>query len=75
MAVGDGIDEAVDQLLNTASALGNTTVDLSRKRLTQVPPEVLNLQQLEVKFTAISVCHLPASIACLTVDAAQLSDQ
>ncbi|KAL9983586.1 hypothetical protein ACROYT_G005781 [Oculina patagonica] len=47
MAVGDGGGEAVEQLINTASALGSTTIDLSKKRLTQVPPEVLNLQQLE----------------------------
>lgn len=48
MAVGDGVGEAVEQLINTASALGSTTIDLSKKRLTQIPPEVLNLQQLEV---------------------------
>ena len=54
MAVGDGVGEAVEQLINTASALGSTTIDLSKKRLTQVPPEVLNLQQLEVQFTAFS---------------------
>ena len=51
MAVGDGVGEAVEQLINTASALGSTTIDLSKKRLTQVPPEVLDLQQLEVLFT------------------------
>ena len=56
MAVGDGVDGAVEQLINTASALGSTTIDLSKKRLTQVPPEVLNLQQLEV----IS-CHFSLS--------------
>ena len=49
MAVGDGgVDEAVEQLINTASALGSTTIDLSNKRLTQFPAEVLNLHQLEV---------------------------
>lgn len=53
MAVGEGVDEAVEQLINTASALGSTTIDLSKKRLTQVPPEVLNLQQLEVHFTVL----------------------
>ncbi|XP_058954381.2 leucine-rich repeat-containing protein 27 isoform X2 [Pocillopora verrucosa] len=48
MAVGDGgVDEAVEQLINTASALGSTTIDLSNKRLTQFPAEVLNLHQLE----------------------------
>lgn len=52
MAVGDGgVDEAVEQLINTACALGSTTIDLSKKRLTQVPADVLNLQQLEVLFT------------------------
>ena len=66
MAVGDGVDEAVEQLINTASALGSTTIDLSKKRLTHVPPEVLNLRQLEVNFTTILVCHVRASIACLT---------
>lgn len=51
MAVGDGgVDEAVEQLINTACALGSTTIDLSKKRLTQVPADVLNLQQLEVLF-------------------------
>jgi len=50
MAVGEGVGEAVEQLINTASALGSTTIDLSKKRLTQVPPELLNLQQLEVHF-------------------------
>lgn len=54
MAVGDGGGEAVEQLINTAFALGSTTIDLSKKRLTQVPPEVLNLQQLEVHFTFFS---------------------
>ena len=49
MAVGE-VGEAVEQLINTASALGSTTIDLSKKRLTQVPPEVLNLEQLEVHF-------------------------
>lgn len=53
MAVGEGVDEAVEQLINTASALGSTTIDLSKKRLTQVPPEVLNLQQLEVHLTVL----------------------
>lgn len=53
MAVGDGVDEAVDQLINTASALGSITIDLSKKRLTHVPPEVLNLQHLEVSFTTV----------------------
>ena len=57
MAVGDGVEEAVEQLINTASALGSTTIDLSKKRLTQIPPEVLNLQQLEVTFAAILVCR------------------
>ena len=52
MAVGEEVGEAVEQLINTASALGSTTIDLSKKRLTQVPPEVLHLQQLEVHFTA-----------------------
>ncbi|XP_022792726.1 leucine-rich repeat-containing protein 27-like isoform X2 [Stylophora pistillata] len=48
MAVGDGgVDEVVEQLINTASALGSTTIDLSKKRLTQFPAEVLNLHQLE----------------------------
>lgn len=51
MAVGEGVGEAVEQLINTASALGSTTIDLSKKRLTQVPPEVFSLQQLEVHFT------------------------
>ena len=63
MAVGDGVDEAVEQLINTASALGSTTIDLSKKRLTQIPPEVLNLLQLEVNFTAILVCHDHTSIS------------
>lgn len=61
MAVGDAVDGAVEQLINTASALGSTTIDLSKKRLTQVPPDVLNLQQLEVNLIAIFiifVCHL-----------------
>ena len=61
MAVGDAVDGAVEQLINTASALGSTTIDLSNKRLTQVPPDVLNLQQLEVNLIAIFiifVCHL-----------------
>ena len=65
MAVGDGVEEAVEQLINTASALGSTTIDLSKKRLTQIPPEVLNLQQLEVTFTAILVCQDRTSIGCL----------
>ncbi|XP_015773486.1 PREDICTED: leucine-rich repeat-containing protein 27-like [Acropora digitifera] len=47
MAVGDSVDDAVEQLINTASALGNTTIDLSKKRLTQIPPKVLDLRQLE----------------------------
>ena len=66
MAVGDGVDGAVEQLINTASALGSTTIDLSKKRLTQVPPEVLNLQQLEVislPFWFVTIAHWP--IACL----------
>jgi len=61
MAVGDAVDGAVEQLINTASALGSTTIDLSKKRLTQVPPDVLNLQQLEVNLMAIFIifiCHL-----------------
>ena len=61
MAVGDAVDGAVEQLINTASALGSTTIDLSNKRLTQVPPDVLNLQQLEVNLIAIFIifiCHL-----------------
>lgn len=61
MAVGDAVDGAVEQLINTASALGSTTIDLSKKRLTQVPPDVLNLQQLEVNLIAIFIifiCHL-----------------
>ena len=61
MAVGDAVDVAVEQLINTASALASTTIDLSKKRLTQVPPDVLNLQQLEVNLIAISIifiCHL-----------------
>ena len=66
MAVGDGVEEAVEQLINTASALGSTTIDLSKKRLTHVPREVLNLQQLEVNFTTILVSHVRASIARLT---------
>lgn len=48
MAVDDSVDDAVEQLINTASALGNTTIDLSKKRLTQIPPKVLDLRQLEV---------------------------
>ena len=61
MAVGDAVDGAVEQLINTASALGSTTIDLSKKRLTEVPPDVLNLQQLEVNLIAIFIifiCHL-----------------
>ena len=61
MAVGDAVDGAVEQLINTASALGSTTIDLSKKRLTQVPADVLNLQQLEVNLIAIFIifiCHL-----------------
>lgn len=61
MAVGDAVDGAVEQLINTASALASTTIDLSKKRLTQVPPDVLNLQQLEVNLIAIFIifiCHL-----------------
>ena len=61
MAVGDAVDGAVEQLINTASALGSTTIDLSKKRLTQVPSDVLNLQQLEVNLIAIFIifiCHL-----------------
>lgn len=61
MAVGDAVDGAVEQLINTASALGSTTIDLCKKRLTQVPPDVLNLQQLEVNLIAIFIifiCHL-----------------
>lgn len=61
MAVGDAVDGAVEKLINTASALGSTTIDLSKKRLTQVPPDVLNLQQLEVNLMAIFIifiCHL-----------------
>ena len=61
MAVGDAVDGAVEQLINTASALGSTTIDLSKKRLSQVPPDVLNLQQLEVNLIAIFIifiCHL-----------------
>lgn len=54
MAVGDAVDGAVEQLINSASALGSTTIDLSKKRLTQVPPDLLNLQQLEVNLMAIS---------------------
>ena len=54
MAVGDAVDGSVEQLINSASALGSTTIDLSKKRLTQVPPDVLNLQQLEVNLMAIS---------------------
>lgn len=67
MAVGDGVEEAVEQLINTASALGSTTIDLSKKRLTRIPPEVLNLQQLEVTFAATLVCRDRTSIGCLTV--------
>ncbi|XP_074612826.1 uncharacterized protein LOC141869769 isoform X2 [Acropora palmata] len=47
MAVGDSVDDAVEQLINTASALGNTTIDLSKKSLTQIPHKVLDLRQLE----------------------------
>lgn len=67
MAVGDGGGEAVEQLINTASALGSTTIDLSKKRLTQVPPEVLNLQQLEVHFTFFSDQFFCASIYWFSV--------
>lgn len=58
MAVGDAVDGAVEQLINTASALGSTTIDLSKKRLTQVPPDVLNLQQLEVNLMAIFIIFI-----------------
>lgn len=58
MAVGDAVDGAVEQLINTASALGSTTIDLSKKRLTQVPPDVLNLQQLEVNLIAIFIIFI-----------------
>ena len=50
MAVGDGADDAVEQLINTASALGSTSIDLNKKRLTQIPLQVLTLRQLEVDF-------------------------
>ena len=58
MAVGDAVDGAIEQLINTASALGSTTIDLSKKRLTQVPPDVLNLQQLEVNLIAIFIIFI-----------------
>ena len=62
MAVGDAVDGAVEKLINTASALGSTTIDLSKKRLTQVPPDVLNLQQLEVNLMAIFIIFIYSSL-------------
>ena len=50
MAVGEGGGSVADQLISTACALGSTTIDLSRKNLTEIPKEVLDLQQLEVLF-------------------------
>lgn len=50
MAVGEGgRDNGVKALINTTTALGNKTIDLSHKGLTEIPSEVLDLQQLEVK--------------------------
>jgi len=50
MAVGEGgRDNGVQDLIKTTNALGSTTIDLSRKNLTEIPSEVLDLQQLEVK--------------------------
>lgn len=49
MAVGeDGVSKGVEQLIKTATALGNTTIDLGRKNLTEIPSEILDLPQLEV---------------------------
>ena len=48
MAVDDGEDEAVEQLINSAFALESSTVDLSKKRLRQIPTGLLNLRHLEV---------------------------
>ncbi|XP_073239430.1 leucine-rich repeat-containing protein 27-like isoform X2 [Porites lutea] len=63
MAVGDAVDGAVEQLINTASALGSTTIDLSKKRLTQLPPDVLNLQQLEFLYLeGNSISSLPEEL-------------
>lgn len=51
MAVGDGNKiNHVEQLINTASALGSNTIDLNRKNLKVFPTDVLELQQLEVNF-------------------------
>lgn len=68
MAVGDGgVDEAVEQLINTASALGSTTIDLSNKRLTHFPAEVLNLHQLEVFLISFRLTFSRVSISIFTV--------
>lgn len=50
MAVGEGgRDNGVQELISTTTALGNKKIDLSRKKLTEIPVEVLDLTQLEVK--------------------------
>ncbi|XP_031550430.1 leucine-rich repeat-containing protein 27-like isoform X1 [Actinia tenebrosa] len=48
MAVGEesGL-KRVEQLIKTAIALGNTTIDLGSKNLTEIPSEILDLPQLE----------------------------
>lgn len=49
MAVGeDSSAKGVEQLIKTATALGNTTIDLGRKNLTEIPSEIVELPQLEV---------------------------
>ncbi|XP_068746118.1 leucine-rich repeat-containing protein 27-like isoform X1 [Montipora capricornis] len=63
MAVGDGADDAVEQLINTASALGSTSIDLNKKRLTQIPPQVLTLRQLEFLYLeGNSISSLPEDL-------------
>ncbi|XP_068709488.1 leucine-rich repeat-containing protein 27-like isoform X3 [Montipora foliosa] len=63
MAVGDAADDAVEQLINTASALGSTSIDLNKKRLTQIPLQVLTLRQLEFLYLeGNSISSLPEDL-------------
>jgi hypothetical protein len=55
MAVGEEtVNKGVEELIKTTTALGNTTIDLGRKNLTEIPHEILELSQLEVHFGAFS---------------------
>lgn len=75
MAVGEGGGSAADQLISTACALGSTTIDLSRKNLTEIPKEVLDLQQLEVLFLRFMALNFVLVVCtfCLKFNLLELS--